>query len=258
MLRNALYPIGAIGNSFIRHIHYLLNLIAFCAYLIRISFTLKNGERDRFYQRLVQQIYESGIKNIFIFTIIGLLLGMLAILQIHHQIAKAMGLGNLGATLNTVIIKELSAFIPAIFVILSSGVSVTSDIGHMNSIGRLDISDEGIRLNILPRFWAIMICIPSLLIYFDITSLLGGYLLANLIAEIPFPSFYDSLTQAINISDFALSIIKAIIFALIIATISIYQGLKEGKNNISDAAIHCLFYCFILDIIISVISYLPG
>lgn len=258
MLKNTLYPIGAIGNSLSKHIYYLLNLIAFCAYLIRISWTFKNNEKWRVYQGFIHQIYETGIKNLFIFTIMGLLIGMFAILQIQHQITKAIGLGNLGGALNSVIIRELSAFVPAIFVILSSGVSITSELGYMTVLGKADVLR-----NALPKFWALVFCIPFLVIYFDITSLLGGYLLANSITEIPFPVFLDSLTHAISASDFVVSLLKAVIFALTIATISIYQGLQtkeptEISHLVSCTAIHSLFYCFILDITIFITCYLPG
>ncbi len=257
MLKNTLYPIGAVGNSLRKHIHYLLNLIAFCTYLIRISWSFKNNEKWQVYQGFIYQIYQTGIKNLVIFTIMGLLIGMLAILQIQHQINQIMGLGNLGKVLNTVIIRELSAFVAAIFVILSSGVSITSEIGYMTALGKADALK-----NAVPKFWALVFCIPFLVVYFDITSLLGGYLLANFITEIPFPLFYESLTQAINASDFIISLLKAVIFALTIATVSIYQGLQakeptEVSHLVSYTAIHSLFYCFILGVTVSLMSYLP-
>jgi phospholipid/cholesterol/gamma-HCH transport system permease protein len=250
----------------IKKITYPLILSAFF-YRILKTFFLKIGKGHIVIRKIIiHQIYFAAVEVLLLLGTIGIIFGALVIIQSLAQLSKVGGSEALGQFLVVIIIRELGPMITAIIVILHSGTAIATEVGYMTVLGDIRaISMRGIdpiHFVAVPRLIGLTIGMVSLLIYFDVVALLGGFLVSWFITEIPFYNFIMSVATTIGGADIIIGFIKAVFFAVIIVVISIFRGFQvEGKITklpvaISKSAIECFLFILIVDIIISAIFYL--
>jgi phospholipid/cholesterol/gamma-HCH transport system permease protein len=98
---------------------------------------------------------------------------------------------------------------------------VTEQIEALRSMGL-----EPSRFLVVPRLVAMLIMLPLLTIYADVVSIAGGMWIAQTYAHIPYNSFLSSVRESIDFSDVVKGLLKAFVFATIIAMVGAYQGLS--------------------------------
>jgi phospholipid/cholesterol/gamma-HCH transport system permease protein len=86
-------------------------------------------------------------------------------------------------------------------------------------------------LLVLPRLIAMLIVLPLLTILADIMGLLGGALISMSLMDISMPEYLERAHQAAKWNDFFTGMIKAPIFALVIALVGCMHGLKVSGSS---------------------------
>jgi phospholipid/cholesterol/gamma-HCH transport system permease protein len=253
-------------DAIMTRIGYPLHLSAFF-YRILKTFVTKIGKGHIIIRRIiVYQIYFSAVEILLLLGVIGIIFGALVIIQSLAQLSKIGDSEALGQFLVVIIIRELGPMITAILVILHSGTAIATEVGYMTVLGDMRaVTMRGIdpvHFVAVPRLIGLTIGMVSLLIYFDVVALLGGFLVSWFITGIPFYNFIISVATAIGGDDIIIGFLKAIFFAVIIAVICIFRGFQVGGKitklpvAISKSAIECFLFILIVDIIISAIFYL--
>jgi phospholipid/cholesterol/gamma-HCH transport system permease protein len=125
-------------------------------------------------------------------------------------------------------LRELSPLLTAIIVAGRSGSAYTAQIGTMKVTEEIDaLRTIGIGAQeqlVLPKMIALVIVLPLLTIYTDVTGVLGGMVMARAKLDITFTVFLDRLDEAIQLSSYWTGIAKAPVFAMIIALVGCYRG----------------------------------
>jgi phospholipid/cholesterol/gamma-HCH transport system permease protein len=253
-------------NTLIKKITYPLILSAFFYRILKTLF-LKIGKGHVVIKKIIiHQIYFCAVEILLLLGFIGIIFGALVIIQSLAQLSKVGDSEALGQFLVVIIIRELGPMITAIIVILHSGTAIATEVGYMTVLGDIRaITMRGIdpiHFVAVPRLIGLVIGMVSLLIYFDVVALLGGFLVSRFITGIPFYNFIISVATVIRGDDIIIGFMKAVFFAAIIVVICIFRGFQvEGKITklpvaISRSAIECFFFILIVDIIISAIFYL--
>ena len=94
------------------------------------------------------------------------------------------------------------------------------------------------------------------------TAIIGGYLFAQVFAEIFWAKFWLSFVNALQLIDLGVGFAKTTLFAMLIATVSIFFGFSSRVNvdevarNTSLAAIWSLVLVGATDIILTAAYYL--
>ena len=83
---------------------------------------------------------------------------------------------------------------------------------------------------VVPRLLAMVFMVPLLTLFSDISGLIGGSIVANESAGIPYQVFWDSVRRMTLTSDLLLGLLKSVIFGVEVAIISCYQGLTTGRG----------------------------
>lgn len=239
------------------------------AFFYRILKTLvaKIGKGHIIIRRIIiHQIYFSAVEIMLLLGVIGIIFGALVIIQSLAQLSKVGDSEALGQFLVVIIIRELGPMITAIIVILHSGTAVATEVGYMTVLGDIRaITMRGIdpiHFVAVPRLIGLIIGMVTLLIYFDVVALFGGFLVSWFITGVPFYNFIIGVATSIGGDDIIIGFLKAVFFAAIIVVICIFRGFQvEGKITklpvaISKSAIECFLFILIVDIIISAIFYL--
>ena len=127
-------------------------------------------------------------------------------------------------------VRELSPLMTAIIVAGRSGSAYTAQIGTMKVTEEIDalrtIGISPSELLVLPKLIALIIALPLLTVFADLTGLLGGMLMASSKLDVSFAMFIDRLGDAVHLSSFLTGIGKAPVFAAIIALVGCYQGFQ--------------------------------
>jgi phospholipid/cholesterol/gamma-HCH transport system permease protein len=188
------------------------------------------------------------------------------IVNATQQLVKVQGEEFMGWLLVTIVVRELGPLWAAFYVLLRSGGPITVEIGTMSvnrEVQALEMMGiDPYRYLGMPRFWGLTISLVSLYILCVFAAIIGGYLFAQVFADIYWTKFWLSFLNALQWVDLGLGFAKAAIFGMVIGTVSIYFGFSardhmgEVAHNTSHAAIWSLVLLGVVDIILTTAYYL--
>ena len=160
-------------------------------------------------------------------------------------------------------LRELSPLLTAIIIAGRSGSAYTAQIGTMKVTEEIDaLRTIGVapqELLVLPKMIALIIALPLLTVYTDVTGILGGMIMARSKLDVSFAAFLDRLNEAIQFSSFWTGISKAPVFAMIIALVGCYRGFhvtgsaeSVGKQT-TMSVVQSIFLVIVVDALFSVV-----
>lgn len=201
--------------------------------------------------RTVHQVYFVGVKSIFVIVLIGLFTGMVLGLQGYYTLVKFGSEGMLGTAVALSLIRELGPVLTAIMIIGRAGSSMAAEIGVMritDQIDALEVMDiPPMSYLVGPRIAASIIAFPLLTALFDVIGIIGGYLTGVAMLGINRGIYFYRVESSVGISDINEGFIKALVFALITATVCCFQGYfthmrkdgqgPEGVSNSTTSAV---------------------
>jgi phospholipid/cholesterol/gamma-HCH transport system permease protein len=178
----------------------------------------------------VSQAYLLGVQSTAIVLLTSLFTGMVISLESAQQ-AVQYGVGSLvGGAVAYASVRELGPMLTAVVVAGRVGAAIAAELGSMVVTEQIEalrsMGLEPARFLVVPRLVALLVMLPLLTIFADVISVVGGGWIAQTYAHISVDTFIASVRQTIGISDVLKGLIKAFVFALIIAMVGAYQGLS--------------------------------
>ncbi|HPV41659.1 MAG TPA: ABC transporter permease [Spirochaetota bacterium] len=239
----------------------------FGAYVYSIFQSFKSLQFIRMravYAIILQQTKYTGIDAFPFIIVIAILLGGVVIIQGMTNLPKFGIEGYFGNLLVIIIARELGPLVTALIVISRSGSAMATETATQQwskEILALEISGIDPRLFIvIPRIAATILSIFSLIIFFDIVAFLGGYFISLTTIYIPLDMFFQNLGTAFSLKDLAATILKSLVFGLLIPLVSCYYGMMPRSKFeipifVSRAVSRTLFFTVLLNVAISVAFY---
>lgn len=179
---------------------------------------------------LINQIEQTGLNAVPIVLLLNFLIGIVIAYQGAVQLRK------FGAEIFTIdglafgIPREIAVLITAIVVAGRSGSAFTAQIGTMQVNQEVDalktVGLDPIEVLVLPRINALLITLPMLVFLADVAGLMGGALMSVLALDISFGQFLRRLEDVISLTHFLVGLVKAPVFAYIIAIVGCFEGLR--------------------------------
>jgi phospholipid/cholesterol/gamma-HCH transport system permease protein len=133
-------------------------------------------------------------------------------------------------------------------------MKVTEEIDALRTIG-VAAQDQ----LVLPKVVALVIVLPLLTVYTDITGVLGGMVMARAKLDVSFTMFVDRLDEAIAISSYWTGISKAPVFAMIIALVGCYRGFhvtgsaESVGEQTTMSVVQAIFLVIVTDAVFSIV-----
>jgi phospholipid/cholesterol/gamma-HCH transport system permease protein len=198
---------------------------------------------------------------------ISLLVGVVLAFQGADQLRR---FGAQVFTINMVgisVLREMGILLTAIVVAGRSGSAFTAEIGAMQvneEVDALRVTGlDPMEVLVVPRVLALMIALPLLTFFADIMGLLGGGLMSLVLLDISFGQYWRILNTAVSLNTFLVGIVKAPVFALLIALVGCFEGLRVSGSAESvgllttRSVVEGIFLVIIFDAFFSVLfSYL--
>ena len=257
-----------LGRDLVGFGKQLLNLCAFVGEIIVVFLeACVNPKRFRI-GAVVQQMFEVWVKALLIVGVLCFLIGVVIAYQGVQQLrqfgaetftVEAVGIG---------MFRELGVLLTAIIVAGRSGSAFTAQIGTMQVNQEIDamrtIGLNPIEWLVLPRISALVLSMPLLAFWGDMTGLLGGAVACTVYLDFTFVQFFDRLRDTVGIWHFYTGMIKSPVFGFIIAAIGCFEGLQvhgsaESVGQLTTrSVVESIFCVIVLDAVFSIIFLLAN
>lgn len=178
----------------------------------------------------IKQVYHTGVQAIPVVVVITFLIGIVTAHQAAGQLEK------FGATVLVVdlvsisITREMGVLLAAVMVAGRSGSAFAASLGVMKLNEEVDAMRVlGLNPNqmlVIPRILGLVIALPVLTIFADIAGIAGGALIAVGSLGISGLQFVERVAFSTDLSDFYVGLVKAPVFALLIAMIGTLRGMQ--------------------------------
>jgi len=208
------------------------------------------------------QIEAIGIDAVPIISLIAFVISIVLAYQGQVQL-KPLGMKQYTVDLIAIsVLREMGVLLTAIMIAGRSGSAFTAEIGSMKVRQEVDalrsIGFDLFELLILPRLIAMVIVLPLLTLLADIMGLFGGALISLSLIDMALPEYLERARHAVTGQDFLVGMIKAPVFAFIIAQVGCMHGLKVsgsaesvGKET-TISVVKSIFLVLILDGLFSI------
>jgi phospholipid/cholesterol/gamma-HCH transport system permease protein len=210
----------------------------------------------RTWGRVMVQMVRIGTDTLPLTFLVSLFVGMVLVIQTAEQLEQYTQ-EILGSVVGLAMTKELGPVIMAFLIAGRAGSAIAAEIGSMNvydEINALKTMDiDPIRFLSVPRVIAMTVALPTLVLYADITGILGGAVVVALdpAVKISVRQYFDNLTQWINFKDIVVGLIKGLAFGLIVSVVSCTFGFrtKGGAEGVATSTTAAVVWSFVLIII---------
>jgi phospholipid/cholesterol/gamma-HCH transport system permease protein len=210
-----------------------------------------------------RQVTETGINAL---PIVGLMAIMIAIVIAYQGVVQLRPYGGEDFTINLVavsMLREMGVLVTAIMVAGRSGSAFTAEIGVMQAREEIDalkvMGMDPMELLVVPRLVGLVITLPLLTFFADVMGVLGGAVISQFLLHVSPLQYFDRVHAAVDTKDLFVGLVKAPVFALIIAGIGCMHGLRvKGSaesvgRETTKAVVKAIFLVIVLDALFSIL-----
>lgn len=260
---------GKLGYVLIRYFSMLGDLFGlFIRSFIISADLLSSNKFALFWQLFVRQLYNSGVRAIYVNTVIAVLIGILMTSLAYSILGETGHFIDYYAKLFVlVIVREVGPLISGIILIARSANAVTAEIGYLRQHQQIEVL-QSLRINpifllMLPVFYAFPLSLLLMFIYFDLVCLFVSWLLMLLLQTetVSFNVFVLALLDQLSLTEVIVSVSKALLAGLFIGLACIYYGVcveprfASISRSISSSTTSQLIILFTVNILLSVVVY---
>jgi len=208
-------------------------------YVILMGETFKRPDKGKVFRRqLLIDFQALGVDSVGIVVFISLFVGGIIAMQMAYNIDNPLvPLYLVGYTTKQMMVLEISPTIMSLILAGKVGSSIASEIGTMRVTEQIDaLKVMGINpanYLILPKITAAMIFFPVLVIFSISVGLAGGLIAVFITGSVTTTDFIDGLQAWWQPFDIFYALIKTVVFAFIIASVSGFRGYTVTGGSVA-------------------------
>lgn len=212
-----------------------------------------------FRKELTREVWDIGVSSLGIVIFISVFVGAVVALQLAFNIQDSPFLPNwyIGYGTRQSLVLEFSPTMISLVLAGKVGSSISSNIGTMRSSEQIDALEvmgvNSAQFLILPKIVASVFFNPLLIVLSLAAGIAGGILAGPLTGLWTVGEFIDGATLEFNPFSFTYAMIKTVIFAFVIATVSSYHGYftKGGSLDVGRSSTQAVVYSSITIIMLN-------
>jgi len=196
---------------------------------------------------IFKQMVRVGVDSLPIVLLSSLFTGMVLALQSGVASTKVFDEAIfMGTLVSFSMVLELGPVLTALVIAGRIGASITAEIGSMKVSEQIDalytLGTTPEKYLVVPLFIATLAMLPVVTLIADITGIWGGYIVSTGYFNIPGSVYNNDILTHLQIIHFIHGLIKSVVFAFIIVTVSCYKGLSthggaEGVGRSTTRAV---------------------
>ncbi len=244
MLANVSYKLGNLLFGLINYVGKLTLLLSQTIGLIFVR-PIKR-------ERILIQAKRVGPGSFFISGLVALFIGMIMALQMASQMIRLGAEIYIPSVVGVSMTRELAPVLTALIVAGRVGAGIAAEIGSMAVTEQVDalraFAVNPVKFLVVPRFLALVIMVPCLTIFADLVGIFGGFIICVFKLGMHASMYLNMIAQAVDIPDILTGLLKAVVFAGIIALVGCHEGLhvKGGAEGVGRATTFSVVISFIL------------
>ena len=238
---------------------YTGSLLMFIGDIFRWLFIKKRN-----FKSVMREIAFIGVDSLLLASVIAFFIGIIIAFQTAYQLKQLSSEIYIASLVGLSLVRELGPVITALIVAARSGASITAGIGSMKISEQIDAL-EAFAVNpidylVVPKFLALLLCMPLLVLYADFLGILGGYLVGALKFGIPMHFYFRLTFDSIKMKDLMTGLMKGVCFGAVISFISCYEGFRpfsstDVSKSVTNSVVRSFLLIIIFDCILTAIFY---
>ena len=224
--------------------------------------SLRQPERIR-WRAILYNLQTAGYEAMPITGLLTFLMGVVIAYQGANQLQRFGANIFIVELVGLSMVRELAPLLAAIIIAGRSGSAYAAQIGTMKVTEEIDalrtIGVGSQEMLVLPKMLALVVALPLLTVYADVTGIFGGMIMASAKLDVGFDVFIDRLGDAVSLSSFMVGIVKAPVFAVIIVLTGCYQGFQAtgsadsvGRQT-TVSVVQAIFLVILVDALFSIV-----
>ncbi len=244
--------IGRTTNSFVKQFKDIFVLLSQTVYWCVVGpFRKKPVSR----KNLFAQTVFSGLDSLIIVFFVNFFIGIVLAMQSAYQLEQMGASIYVAALVGVSITREIGPVLTSLVIAGRVGAAITAELSTMKVTEQIEaletISLNPVRYLVVPRFLALLMMLPCLVILGDIIGIFGGYIIGIYNLGLSSGLYIDTTIQFLTVKDINTGLLKSAVFSVIISMIACYQGLSTegGAEGVGRSTTKSVVSSFILIII---------
>jgi len=257
--------IEQIGEAFMSFVADVAMVIAFIGELLRALVYACMHPRSVRWGDVLFYMKRAGVDGLPIVSLISLLLGLIIAFMSSLQLKQFGANIYVASLVGVAMVRELGPIMTAILVAGRSGSAFAAEIGTMIVNEEVDalavMGFDTTRFLIVPKVIASMLVVPLLSLYASIFGILGGMIIGVTGLDLSVYTYTKQTMDSIDTFGVVSSLIKASVFAMIIAGIGCQRGsqVRGGAESVgaatTSAVVSAIFLIIVCDSAFAIILY---
>lgn len=243
-------------------------ILDFCAASGRLTLLFMATLRrlkDADMKEVVRQMALLGADSLPIVLMTIMCTGMVFSVQTAKEFVRLGAASTVGGIVAIAMARELVPVLVGVVVAGRIGAAIAAELGTMKVTEQIDalrvMAANPISFLVVPRFLAVVLMMPVLVIFANFIGNIGGWIVAHYYAGIGTFTYENSIRTLADFYDVFGGMIKSCFFGAIIAIVGCYKGLNapngaEGVGLATTASVVLsIILIFIFNYFLSIVIY---
>ncbi|MGH7198819.1 MAG: MlaE family ABC transporter permease [Candidatus Omnitrophota bacterium] len=197
----------------------------------------------------------AGVNSLVIVFFVTFFIGIVLAMQSAYQLEQLGATIYVAALVGVSMTREIGPVLTSLVIAGRVGAAITAELATMKVTEQVEalqtISLNPIRYLVVPRFLALVLMLPCLVILGDLTGMFGGYVIGITNLGLSPGLYIDTTIDFLEIKDILTGLFKSAVFAMIITMIACQQGLSTegGAEGVGRSTTKSVVISFILIIV---------
>ena len=214
---------------------------------------------------LIDQLMEAGPGSLLIVLIIAVAAGSVFNIQVAAELTRQGAGSTVGGILAVGLAREIAPLLTACLLAGKVATAYAAQLGTMKVTEQIDaitmLRTDPVDYLVVPRLIAMVVMAPVHCLFFFLVGLWSGQITSTALYNIPPAVFWTSVRTWMNIEDLPSMLVKALVFGVLIASISCGWGLttkggpKEVGTSTTGAVVMILITVSIMDVVLTQVLF---
>ena len=214
---------------------------------------------------LIDQLMEAGPGSLLIVLIIAVAAGSVFNIQVAAELTRQGAGSTVGGILAVGLAREIAPLLTACLLAGKVATAYAAQLGTMKVTEQIDaitmLRTDPVDYLVVPRLIAMVVMAPVQCLFFFLVGLWSGQITSTALYNIPPAVFWTSVRTWMNIEDLPSMLVKALVFGVLIASISCGWGLttkggpKEVGTSTTGAVVMILITVSIMDVVLTQVLF---
>lgn len=200
---------------------------------------LLRGRIDR--RETLNHMVNLGVDSLPLVLVVSGFTGMVFSFQVSQEFSR-FGLTSLiGQLMGMAVIRELGPVLAGVAIAGRVGSAIAAELGSMKVTDQVDalrsLATDPVEYLVVPRVVACAVMVPVLTVFSNVIAMLGGYFIAVYGFRVLPVVFWEGATVFVGVRDLVGSLIKGLVFGVLVAVIGSDCGLntEQGAQGVGQA-----------------------